>query len=187
MEVDDGQSLSGADGTDGTIDSASHDVIVQLYYEESRWLTRYFYRNSISAAEADELTQETFVRFIRSGAVKVLTTPQAYLRRIAINLLRDRADLSATRIDNRKSPLSDADDIPAPFDPLRILTARQDIALCERLLEELDPFDRELFLLNRVEGYSFREIGRRKGLNEWAVKRKIFKVLDHLLDGMEGQ
>ncbi|WP_245892326.1 RNA polymerase sigma factor [Novosphingobium guangzhouense] len=163
------------------------DVIVRLYREETRWLVRYFHRNSVPHAEADELAQETFFRFLRSGTAKMLTTPQAYLRRIATNLLRDRADLSSTRVDNLKSPLSDAEDLPTPFDPLRILTARDDIAFCEQLLEALDPFDRELFLLNRVEGYSFREIGRLKGLNEWAVKRKIFKVLDHLLDRMESR
>ncbi|MFT4052962.1 MAG: RNA polymerase sigma factor [Novosphingobium sp.] len=161
------------------------DPVAKFYLKERGWLKRYFHRNSVSSAEAEELAQETFFRFYRSGAAMLLNSPQAYLRRIATNLLRDHSDLSSTRVDHLKSPLSDAAELSTTIDPMRILAARADIALCEKVLDGLDPLDRELFLLSRVEGYSFREIGRQKGLNEWAVKRKVFKTLDHLVDIME--
>ncbi|MBF7013717.1 RNA polymerase sigma factor [Novosphingobium resinovorum] len=167
------------------VNHSTDGAFSRLYREESRWLVRYFHRNSVSSAEAEELAQETFLRFFRSGAAMILKTPQAYLRRIAINLLRDHSDLSSTRVERLKSPLSDAAELSAPIDPMRILAARADIAFCEKVLDGLDPLDRELFLLSRVEGYSFREIGRQKGLNEWAVKRKVFRTLDHLVDIME--
>lgn len=163
------------------------DLATRLYLDERRWLISYFHRNSVSHAEADELAQETFLRFLRSGTATILRTPQAYLRRIAINLLRDHADLSSTQVDKLKNPISDAFELSAPIDPLRIIEARSDLAVIEKILERLEPLDREMFLLNRVEGYSFREIGRTKGLSEWAVKRRVFKTLDHLMECMEGR
>ena len=161
-----------------------HDLIVRLYHEENPRLVRYFHRNSVSRAEADELAQETFLRFVRSGAARMLSSPQGYLRRIATNLLRDWADRSSTRVDKLKSPISDAAHIPAYGDPHRALAARDDLAFCDKLLLDLDPIDREIFLLNRVDGYSFRDIGKRIGLSEWAVKRKMLKTLDHLMTRM---
>lgn len=177
---------AGSDTTD-RINRATTDEFARFYREERRWLVRYFHRNSVCRAEADELAQETFLRFLRSGTATILRTPQAYLRRIAINLLRDHADLSSSRVNTLKSPLSEAAELPTPFDPLRVLEARTDVAAIANILEMLDPLDREMFLLNRVEGYSFREIGRTKGLSEWAVKRRVFKTLDHLMECMEGR
>ena len=87
-------------------------------------------------------------------------------------------------MDKLKSPISDATEIPAHGDPHRALAARDDLAFCDKLLLDLDPVDREIFLLNRVDGYSFRDIGKRIGLSEWAVKRKMLKTLDHLMTRM---
>lgn len=171
---------------DGTC-TADDEVVVRLYREESARLVRYFYRNSVTRAEADELAQETFLRFVRSGAAKMLTSPQHYLRRIATNLLRDWVDRSSTRVARSKSPLSDAEEIPGDLDQHRTLAAREDLAFCEKLLLDLEPLDREIFLLNRVDGYSFRDIGKRMGLSEWAVKRNMLKTLGHLMTRMENR
>lgn len=163
------------------------DYVVRLYQQETPRLVRYFHRNSVTPAEADELAQETFLRFIRTGSAKILTAPQGYLRRIATNLLRDWVDLSSTRVQKMKSPLTDAMEIPADADQHRTLAAQQDLAFCEQLLMELDPLDREMFILNRVEGKTFRDIGKHTGLSEWAVKRRMQKVLAHLTARMDGQ
>ncbi len=171
---------------DGTC-TADDEVVIRLYKEESARLVRYFYRNSVTRAEADELAQETFLRFVRSGAAKMLTSPQGYLRRIATNLLRDWVDRSSTRVAKLKSPLSDAAEIPGDSDQHRAMAAREDLAFCEKLLLDLAPLDREIFLLNRVDGYGFRDIGKHVGLSEWAVKRKMLKTLDHLMTRMENR
>ena len=172
-------------GSDAAHTADDDDLIVRLYQEENPRLVRYFYRNSVTRAEADELAQETFLRFVRSGAAKMLTSPQHYLRRIATNLLRDWVDRSSTRVAKLKSPLSDAAELPGDSDQHRALAAREDLAFCEKLLLELEPFDREIFLLNRVDGYSFRDIGKRMGLSEWAVKRNMLKTLGHLMAKMD--
>ena len=174
-------------GSDAAQAASDDDLIVRLYREENPRLVRYFYRNSVTRAEADELAQETFLRFVRSGAAKMLNSPQHYLRRIATNLLRDWVDRSSTRVARSKSPLSDAEEIPGDSDQHRALAAREDLAFCEKLLLDLEPLDREIFLLNRVDGYSFRDIGKRMGLSEWAVKRNMLKTLSHLMSRMENR
>jgi RNA polymerase sigma-70 factor (ECF subfamily) len=114
----------------------------------------------------------------------MLTSPQHYLRRIATNLLRDWETVLQPAWPDQK-PLSDAAELPGDSDQHRALAAREDLAFCEKLLLELEPLDREIFLLNRVDGYSFRDIGKRMGLSEWAVKRNMLKTLGHLMARMD--
>jgi RNA polymerase sigma-70 factor (ECF subfamily) len=48
----------------------------------------------------DELAQETFTRFVKAAPVHALASPQAYLTRIATNLLRNFISRGATLLDH---------------------------------------------------------------------------------------
>ena len=60
-------------------------------------LLAYFLRRTGSPQEAEDLTQETFVRLIGSHSFENADEANAYVFRVASNLLRDRAR-SATRL-----------------------------------------------------------------------------------------
>src|SRR3546814_7588482 len=62
-------------------------------------LHRFFARHG-ARQDADDLVQESFVRFAGMQAKspdKVVDRPEAYLTTIAVNLLRDRAKVAARR------------------------------------------------------------------------------------------
>ncbi len=58
----------------------------QLYCAEQGRLLRYFSRK-VGPDEAPDLTQEVFIRLLRSGTFERIETPGAYLMRSARNLL----------------------------------------------------------------------------------------------------
>ena len=58
-------------------------------------LMAYFMRRTGSRSEAEDLTQETFVRLIASSSFEFADEANAYVFRVAINLLRDRARSTA--------------------------------------------------------------------------------------------
>ena len=53
-------------------------------------LLAYFLRRTGNAQEAEDLTQETFVRLIGSHSFEMADEAQAFVFRVASNLLRDR-------------------------------------------------------------------------------------------------
>lgn len=54
-------------------------------------LTAYFQRRVRSRNEAEDLTQEVFLRLVRRLDVEAIDNPEAFVFQSAVNLLRDRS------------------------------------------------------------------------------------------------
>jgi len=150
-----------------------------MLHAEQPWLIGYFRRNVRVPEDAHDLTQETVFRFLRAASRTAIDTPQAYLRTIAANVARNWAARSSTRIEIQSIPLEDADSVGTGTTE-QDLAARSDLAACTALLTVLDAQTREIFLLNRIDGMTFKAIAKRLGLREWTVRRRILAVLDEL-------
>jgi RNA polymerase sigma factor (sigma-70 family) len=162
---------------------ASADVDRQfghIYRSEAPWLVRFFRRRLGNAEDAQDMTQETMIRFLRAAPASGIETPQAYLRRIAANLLRDRFAHSSNRLAERTSPLIEGLDTPDTFDQHRNIASRQELNAWEAILEQLKPNTLEIFLLSRVDGYSYQEIASRLGITTRIVKRHMQKAIAHV-------
>lgn len=151
-----------------------------LYRKEKPRLMRFFMRRLGNRTDADDLAQETLARFFKTAPHETLVTPEAYLTRIATNMLKDRAEHSSTRIALRSVPLDEQWVAADEIDPLRALAARQDLARWREILGALPSQTLEIFSLNRIEGYSYREIAADKGLPLWVVQKHMLKALRHI-------
>lgn len=154
--------------------------LIDLFHAEAPWLIRFFRRRVGLREEADDLAQESLLRFLRAAPTTEMATPQAYLRRIATNLLRDRAERGSTRLAEISVPLVEGLDKPADFDPHRELEAREELAHYDKVLRQLKPRTLEVFLLSRVDGYTYKEIAGRLGISQWSVKRHMLKAIAHI-------
>ena len=111
---------------------------------------------------AEDLTQETFLRFYRQAAYQERGKVLAYLYTIARNLCRD-----AARRRRPEAPLPDDQPAPDPFAPAeRTLALRQALAA-------LDPEVRELLLLRYANDLPLGDIAALTGLSRYAVYRRI--------------
>lgn len=158
-----------------------------LYRKEKPRLMRFFMRKLGNRTDADDLAQEALARFFRTAPHAQLVTPEAYLTRIATNMLRDRAEHSATRMSQRCVPLDEQVVAVDAIDPLRELTAREDLARWRAILGTLPPRTLEIFSLNRIEGYSYREIACDKGLPLWVVQKHMLKALRHIAANQDAE
>jgi len=150
-----------------------------LYRQERPRLMRFFLRKLGNQADADDLSQETLVRFFKAAPAE-LVTPQAYLTRIATNLLHDHAERGSTRLAQRTTVIEDALDAIGGADPFREVDARQELVRWNEVLKELMPKTLEIFLLNRVEGYSYRQIATDLGVPLWIVQKHMARAIRHL-------
>jgi RNA polymerase sigma-70 factor (ECF subfamily) len=157
-------------------DDASLDA---LYRRESPRLVRVLARDTSDREEARDLVQDVFFRLVRlrkEGAV--LERPQAYLRRIASNLLKDRAKIAARRSASLHV-VADEECLAAP-DQHTLLESRDMLRRLEAAMMRLRPKTREIFMAHRVEGLSYSEIAERTGLSVKGVEKQMGKALVQL-------
>lgn len=139
-------------------------------------ICRYFYRVTGSSAEADDLTQELFVRLIRKPDIRNIFDAQPYLFRIAINLLRDRSRRKKTSSAFLNEMFVSSDGIEC-LSPERVLQGKQSLSSVLLALERVDPRSRNMFILQRIEGMKYSEIAALYGISVSAVEKHIIKCV----------
>ena len=159
--------------------------LADLYRAESPRLLRILSRQTGNRDDAHDLVQDAFFRLARLGGQgRLLDKPQAYLRRIAANLLKDRAK-SAARQSVALHVVADEESLPG-LDPHRLLESRDMLRRLEVAIMRLRPRTREVFMAHRIEGLTYAEIAERTGLSVKGVEKQMSKALvqlDRLLHG----
>lgn len=148
-----------------------------------RRLMTYFLSRVGDRAEAEDLTQLTFMRVLGSDRSDV-SNPAAFVFRVAANLLYDRSRDRARHAHGRTVSLDDESVVVLPSDgvtPERIVVARDSIAHAFRALDELSRTTRDIFVLFRFENLRQREIAERLGMSQAAVEKHVMRATLHLL------
>jgi RNA polymerase sigma factor (sigma-70 family) len=151
-----------------------------LFRDQQHSLVRFFTRHRASSGDAQDLAQEAFLRFTKAdqAAPGTVEKPVAFLRQIALNLLRNRAR-TAVRHHESDHVMADEDEIAAP-DELRRLEARDSLARLEAAMARLKPKTREIFLAHRLDGKSYAEIAEFMGMSIKGVEKQMSKAIAHI-------
>src|SRR5690606_39026809 len=118
-----------------------------------------------------------------SGTLERFLRPQAYMSRMAANLLLVRAKRASSRMTPSHVPADAAMLVGSDHQPL--LEARDMLQRVEAAVLRLRPRTREIFMAHRVEGLSYAEIAQRTGLSVKGVEKQMSKAiaeLDRLLE-----
>lgn len=145
------------------------EAFAAFYGRSARPLWAYLARVSGDPALADDLLQESYVRFLcatrrEDGEVAA----RRYLFRIATNLLHD--------FWRRPRPASIEDLPEACFVAADSITQSDSRAELGPALKQVRPRDRQLLWLAHAEGYSHREIAEVTGLAVTSVKLLLFRA-----------
>lgn len=155
--------------------STLYDRYVQSIY-------RYLYYRTGSAAEAEDLTSQTFL-----SALEALPRYQhqgtfgAWLFRIARGKVIDY-------VRRRKNQLPLEDVYPAESaDLLAQLAHADEVASLSALIHQLDEDEQELIRLRYTAGLPFAQIAAVLGSNENTVKKSLYRVMARLQSQLEDQ
>jgi RNA polymerase sigma-70 factor (ECF subfamily) len=141
-------------------------------------LHRFLMRRLRSTQNAQDLAQETYLRLLRMERHELVRKPQAYLYRIASNLvyefkLRERND--PVRFDSEElERAAESPTVPATADASDDLSLSQQL---EILLAPLPPLYRAVFVLRKQEGMSYPEIARRLDISVHTVKKYLARAV----------
>ncbi|MGA2650682.1 MAG: sigma-70 family RNA polymerase sigma factor [Terracidiphilus sp.] len=149
------------------------EVFAGFYGRSARPLWAYLARVSGDPSLADDLMQESFVRYLSANlpaalAVEGEVAARRYLFRIATNLLRDHW---------RRPRTASIDDLPEEFFAATAAPGQSDSqALLGPALAQMRPRDRQLLWLAHAEGYSHREIAEVTGLGSASIRLLLFRA-----------
>ncbi|MEO5867589.1 MAG: RNA polymerase sigma factor [Sphingomonas sp.] len=155
-----------------------------LYRAQAPRLLRFFARRA-GSDDALDLVHDTFERLARreTDAVAV-DRPEAYLSRIAGNLLRDRAKFAVRRAATFHVSIDDVS-LTGP-DPQHLLEARDMIDRLELAMQRLRPRTREIFMACRLDGYTYAEVAEHTGMSVRGVRKQMSRAIaeiDRVLGG----
>lgn len=136
-----------------------------------------------TAADSDDLIQEAFLRLELYCRDHVVRQPEAFLVRTVINLSVDEGRSAYRRhtVSGCVESLPLIDPHPTPDE---VLATQQRLQRMKRGLQMLSPRVREVFLMNRVEGYSYPQVAARLRISESAVEKHIAKASQFLWEWM---
>jgi RNA polymerase sigma-70 factor, ECF subfamily len=140
-----------------------------FYARSARSLWAYLARVSRDRALADDLMQESYVRFLcATHPADGEVAARRYLFRIATNLLRDYW---------RRPQSSSIDDMPEELFTARCGEGLADsLAMLGPAMAQMRPRDRQLLWLAYAEGYSHHEIAEVTGLASASIRLLLFRA-----------
>ena len=155
-----------------------------------RPLIAYFLRRVGDLAEAEDLTQEVFVRVLNQSDGVDPARARAYIFTAAGNLLRDRARRAATRRSSAHAPLDDiaggeAPELTEEISPERVLVGRESLRAVLLALDGLSQRTRDIFVLYRIEKMKQHEIAALYGISQGAVEKHLVKAMAYLTERFE--
>ncbi|MGW0484582.1 RNA polymerase sigma factor SigJ [Nonomuraea sp. NPDC003214] len=156
------------------------ETLEAVFEEQRPRLFGLAYRLLGSAAEAEDLVQETFLRWRQAGRADV---PAAWLTRVITNLCLNELASARRRRESYAGPW-----LPEPvltgdgaLGPLETVEQRESVSLgLLVLLERLSPAERAVFVLREAFGHSHAEIAAMLGLGEAHSRQLHRRAREHV-------
>ena len=165
----------------------SESELEALVREHAQLVFRIAYSVLRNHADAEDATQETFLRAVRHRAkLREIQEPKAWLARIAWRVAIDRkrmgtpASLDDVEGSEGAAALRSLRDSGAGAE--QIASDRQMLALMEQLIAGLPRELREVTILATVEELSTRQMSEVLGIPEATVRTRLFRARQMLRD-----
>lgn len=168
----------------------NHDALERIVREHSRLVYRIAYAVLRSHHDAEDSTQETFMRVLRySSKLPEVDDPKTWLARIAWRVAVDR---SRQRGRTREIPLEDPEksiaEVASSATPAdQTVQGSQVSAALEKMIAALPEKLRQPLILSTIEEMSPKEVAATLGINEAAVRSRVFRARQILKEKLAQQ
>ena len=149
--------------------------IFQTFMQNQVSLRNYISRFMVSAHEIDDVSQETFLRAYKAEQKTAIDQPKAFLFRVAKNMmLSEFSNKTRKMIDyvddfEQGQPQGHSENLEDS------MIARQKLGVYCEAVASLPPRCRQVILMKKVYGMSYKEIARRMNITVSAVEKQLVK------------
>ena len=133
------------------------------------------------------------MRAVSAPGLDQVERADAYIFKIAVNLLRDRNRQEVRRGITGFIPIDEAatyergSPLVEDLSPERVLLSRDSLAEVLRALDELGELTRNIFILFRLENMKQRDIAALYGIGQSTVEKHVMKATLHLAVRFDGK
>jgi RNA polymerase sigma-70 factor (ECF subfamily) len=171
-------------------DEAAFNEVVARYKTK---VYNYIYRMTGSSDDAEDLTQEVFIRMYTSvDSFRSQSSLNTWLFRIASNLCIDRFRRGKNRtaaysLDDLVGEGETTHEVPdCTYEPQRLLENEEMAEQIQHALAQLPEKLRATLLLHDIEGLPYEEIAQAVGCPLGTVKSRLFNARMHLRQRLSG-
>ena len=151
--------------------------ISALYKLHRKELVNHLLRIVKCPETAEDLVQESYMILARAADDVVVDHPRGFLYRTAGNLALDHLRHSKV-VERHVQTELQADEIHHPSVEQEVSRVQWQ-GMLRQVIDELPPRCRDVFVLHKLHGMSYREVARRLEISESAVEKHIIKGLMH--------
>ncbi len=178
--------LNSGTGNDGPPGADREQRLHELVMGYHTPLLSYFLRSVADRAEAEDLTQQVFLKILPRTQDIPSEKMEAFLFTVAANLLRDRWRSHKSRnVWVKNEAASEWEPQDDKLAPERLLESREILQSAAAALDTLTDKTRNMFLLLRLENKTYQEIADLYGISKSGVEKHIAKALARLASHME--
>ena len=160
----------------------SAHIVSDMMQQHHNELMRFVSQRVRCDEDAQDILQQTFIRYAEYSGKNRVDNPRALIFRIAANMVVDHHRLIFNRqdYDTDERTLHSIEDtgqnLEQQCDHLQRLEA------LNRALLELPEKCRQAFYLNRIEGYTHAEIAEKLEISESMVGKHLVRAMKHCSD-----
>lgn len=157
------------------------EVYNTLYHEHFQSVRNSVYYKCGDLDQAQDIAQESFIRLWHKCAEVLFEKVTGFVHTVANRLFLDqvRSKKVVLNFEKDQLPQQNTED---PFYILRTEEFREQI---EKVISDLPEGQREVFLLNRIDKHTYKEIAEMLGVSQTAVEKRMAKALVKLKDRIE--
>lgn len=162
-----------------------HWDVNKLFRTYHARLLQFVRRRKLSWHMADDIVQDTFLRIIATPSLPEQDVAKSYLYRTANNLVIDhfrRERILSFVPDPEKAFEMLADDTPSPE---QIAWSRQELKRLQKILQKLPKHQRDVFILARIEGLTYVQIGEKLGIPSQTAFSRMVRALGLIKEAMD--
>ncbi|OAS91951.1 RNA polymerase subunit sigma [Achromobacter xylosoxidans] len=160
-------------------DQAPAPTLEALYSDHHPWLVGMLRRKLGDGDSAADLAQDTFLRVLANRNVEAILRPREYLATIARGLVTDAYRRQA--IERAYLETLEARPEPVAISPETRAILLETVLAIDRMLDQLGPRTREIFLLAQFEELTYAQVGARLGVSVTTVKKHMVRALTQCL------
>ena len=145
-----------------------------FYSTNIKALRNFIYYKFGDADQADDVAQESFIKLWDNCAKVTLETAKGFLYKVAINLATSLKRSEKVHLKYTERAVKSEID---PESPEYVILEKEFMEKLSAAISSLPDKQREVFLMNRVEKKTYREIAEISGVSVKAIEKSMHKAL----------
>lgn len=148
-------------------------VFEQLYTSHSKSLYNFIYYKCGNQDQAEDLVQEAFIKMWNNCAKVIFEKAKSFLYTVANNLFLNEVAHKKVVLKYNQKPVNDSNIESPDF----IMEEKEFMDKLQNAISDLTDGQREVFLLNRIDKKTYREIAEMLEISVKAVEKRMHGAL----------